>query len=93
MQMTLLRATINHNYANVFFDGVHVHLSYDLPDVIPNHVTSGLFSKFYFPPYIVFCNFNFVQHCSTISMYYLYVHLFMCINMYTHGHIAQCIKK
>ena len=55
VQMTLLRATINHNYANVFFDGVHVQLSYDLPDVIPNHVTSGLFSKFYFPPYIVFC--------------------------------------
>ena len=37
--------------------------------------------------------FYFVPHCSTISMYYLYVHLFMCINMYTHGHIAQCIKK
>ena len=37
--------------------------------------------------------FYFVPHCSTISMYYLYVHLFMCINMYTHGHIDQCIKK
>ena len=37
--------------------------------------------------------FYFVPHCSTISMYYLYVHLFMCINMYTHGHIVQCIKK
>ena len=37
--------------------------------------------------------FYFVPHCSTISMFYLYVHLCKCITMYTRGHIAQCIKK
>jgi len=35
------------------------------------------------------CIFYFVPHFSTIILYYLYVHLFMCINMYTHGHIAN----
>ena len=37
--------------------------------------------------------FYFVPYCTTISVYYLHVHVFMCINIYTHGHIAQCIKK
>ena len=30
---------------------------------------------------------------STIIMYCLHVNVSMCINMYTHGYIVQCIKK
>ena len=53
----------------------------------------GLFSKLYFPPYTVFRIFlYFVPHSSTIIMYYLYVHLFMCINRHTHVYSCPLLK-
>ena len=41
---------------------------------------------------LYFISFRIVSQ-STISMYYLHVHVSVCINMHTHGRIVQCIKK
>ena len=41
---------------------------------------------------LYFISFHIVSQ-STIGMYYLHVHVSLCIHVYTHGHDAQCIKK